>query len=304
MSKTQKKRKLSNDIVIIWNGGSFSPLTKAHVEISNVVCNYMREKINKPVLHYWVPVSEQYEKSSVKTDLIGKDSDLTRLTLLEKGREYLTHKELESTSEFKNIYPINYMISSHEIEEERPVKTFESIEMLKAIVNSNYWTSFDNSCFYIMLGQDNVEQILAGKWKKPFTLLSANIICVPRPFDYIEDYQDFSIKSRVIENLLASLNIEKMLEQEPEGFGDKMDLNITNILECITIIDKPIPMEIITMSSTKVRDLLGKFYKETDPDIKQKIKENINKMIGFETDGYPTIEYIIKNEIYKSKPSV
>lgn len=310
--KISKKQKTTDkSMIFIWSGGAFSPLTKAHVETTRIIATYMHEKTKKPVTVFWVPVSNTYEKESVKTDFIGQDSDFTRLDILEIGRRYLNEN---------NQYPgfINYEISTHEIEESRPVKTYESIQMLKQIVNTKYSVVFDDSCFYIALGQDNIEQILEGKWYKPFTLLSNNLICVPRPFDYDQDYhKEFNIKCRVTEKIINSIDIPKMLEKEPTGFDvlknlhnlhnlynledfeDKSKLNLRNIFECITIIDSPVPQDIITMSSTKLRELIKQYYQSSDEITKKIIEEQIKIFTDYSYDEHYTVfDYIVEHNIY------
>lgn len=45
--------------VIIWTGGSFSPPTRGHIEVANIVATFMREIYDRPVFMFFVPVSNK-----------------------------------------------------------------------------------------------------------------------------------------------------------------------------------------------------------------------------------------------------
>ena len=261
--------------IVIWTGGSFSPPTSGHIEVARIVATYILKLYpSSNVFLYFVPVSKNYSKNSVKNNSIGGDSDGIRLEMLSMATDHLNKTEVSGK--------IKYSVSNLEIEQARSVPTYESIEMLKSKIRENSRKDIPDSSFFISLGQDNVEGIISGKWAMPFTLLSKNIICVPRP---LTDANQTANTSR---QLISKINIENMLIKENITPIPTIDQLISKIL----IVNESIPDAIVNTSSTKLRSKLQEYYKTREHGFISELKTMTLPEI---------IDLIIKNNYYNKK---
>jgi len=143
-------------------GGSFSPPTMAHFEALQAAVQ--RVSGMYPTQHIkglFVPVSIHYNKESVKAV-----SEEDRIAMLEMGTKWLNAYRLSPDLE--------YAVSTHEMEAGRAVPTIESLEILKA--------KDPSGTYFLALGQDNLESLLAGKWKRSQDLVNlVRILYFVRP---------------------------------------------------------------------------------------------------------------------------
>jgi nicotinate (nicotinamide) nucleotide adenylyltransferase len=143
-------------------GGSFSPPTMAHFEALQAAVQQVSGMY--PTQHIkglFVPVSIHYNKGSVKAV-----SEEDRIAMLEMGTKWLNAYRLSPDLE--------YAVSTHEMEAGRAVPTIESLEILKA--------KDPSGIYYLALGQDNLESLLAGKWKRSQDLVNhVRILYFVRP---------------------------------------------------------------------------------------------------------------------------
>lgn len=133
-------------------GGSFSPPTKAHFQALEAAVRHVGDMYpTQHVKGLFVPVSVHYDKESVKIV-----SEADRVAMLEIGVKWLN-----AYSPSPNL---EYAVSTHEIKAKRAVPTIESMKMLiKADPTGTY---------FLALGQDNLESLLAGKWKQSQDLVN------------------------------------------------------------------------------------------------------------------------------------
>lgn len=241
----------SDNPIIISCYGCFSPPSIGHIRVANIVANFIHDLKEQPVIAYFVPVGENYMKESVKTSFIGKDSNLSRKEMLEICCQYLNSRQSR---------PIEFRISDHEMIHPTVLKTYESDEILMDLVRtSNPSCTVPDNNFYIALGQDNIEGILSGYWVNPFTLISKNLICVPRPIDSTSSVGT----AKVIETLQNKFDPEKMSERQALESERERTFDFTELKEKILIVEEHIPVEIMTASSTQLRSNILR-YRQND----------------------------------------
>ncbi len=149
--------------VIIFYGGSFSPPTNGHIIAIQKASRFASEKHpGLTVTGVLVPVSSKYKKSSVQFT----DSDRHRINMLNIVKHWLNEHETSPN--------VRYNVSTHEIDAGAGVPTIDSLLLLK----ERY--GHDN-IYYLVLGQDNLKQIMDKRWKQSNELLSYPIIYIPRP---------------------------------------------------------------------------------------------------------------------------
>lgn len=143
-------------------GGSFSPPTIAHIVALQKAVNHVSAKHpSEKVTGIFVPVSQEYKKNSVKIV-----SETDRLEMLRLAVEWLTAQNTNPN--------ISYSVSSHEMNAKRAVPTIESLEMLIS--------TDPDGIFYLAVGEDNLKDIIAGKWSRSANLISkARILYFSRP---------------------------------------------------------------------------------------------------------------------------
>lgn len=207
--------------IIIWTGGSFSPPTNGHMAIAKICASFMYEKFNRPIAMFFVPVNEGYDKQSVKSKFINYNSNAARIDMLN-----MCVKKLNLEVDQKNI---TFRVTTLEMDYNVNGITCISVEILKAKIRCKNGYISDES-FFISLGQDNVEDILKGKWEDPMNLLTKNIICIPRATKNTDD-------------------VKKYLDDNP------------SITKFITIVTTHIPPVIMTTSSTNVRNKIDEYRK-------------------------------------------
>jgi nicotinate (nicotinamide) nucleotide adenylyltransferase len=149
--------------VILFYGGSFSPPTNGHINAIQKAARFASEKHpGLTVMGVFVPVSSKYKKASVQFT----NSDMHRINMLNILKGWLIAHESSPN--------IKYDVSAHEIEAESGLPTIDSLEILK----DRY--GHDN-IYYLVLGEDNLKQIIEKKWKRSNDLLRNPIIFLPRP---------------------------------------------------------------------------------------------------------------------------
>ena len=294
-TNTYDLRKYTNPIVI-FNGGSFSPPTIAHCMIAKMVSKFLLSSKRRDIVFYFVPVSDKYNKKSVKSEAICADSNTTRKKMIDICAKYLNFSV--------NSKHISFRVSPHEMVEDRDVKTFESIDILKTKIRTSSGISYPDDYFAILLGQDNVSDILAGKWSKPFTLLRNTILCIPRA---VSD-DDLSITPESVMQsfgLLIDTNISKIKEKEQLDenalLGD--DEIKRKILKQI-IVTRKIPSTFVTLSSTKLRSMLTIYYDimnnktELHDVLRKKLIKVSEAMLKHTVKK--VLMYILSNNLYRN----
>lgn len=245
---------------IILNGGSFSPPTCGHIQLADITANDIFTQTRRPVIVYFVPVTSNYGKTSVKSDYIGGNSDKIRVDMLNMCVRYLNYLNKDK--------PIRFFVSTHEIDNTEIKTTYDSLMKLKTLINNGSRNKRLINKFKVLLGIDNVRDVLNGKWEKGYNLIE-HIICIPR-----EGYQALSVDD---------VNLGKLQE-------DKQ-----SILKKITMMNARIPSSISTASSTHLRSILKIYYQK-------QILNNYPKYMIQQLESLTLseiINYILSNNYYK-----
>jgi len=151
---------MSEEILAAWVGGSFSPPTNAHVDVIIAIGAKLKEESQgKPVYIYITPVSQGYNKRSIKCISLEN-----RRALMAAFIEAIQSKAPEGVS---------FILNEYEMNSDVPVITADSLTYLK--------TKLDKTVkLYLAQGQDNIEQILRRKWSKPDILDTYPLLMFPR----------------------------------------------------------------------------------------------------------------------------
>jgi nicotinate (nicotinamide) nucleotide adenylyltransferase len=148
--------------IYVMMGGSYSPPTIAHITALQKAVNHVSTKHpGQAVTGIFVPVSQEYKKNSVKIV-----SEADRLEMLQRAVNWLNENNTNPN--------VSYKVSAHEMNAKRAVPTIESLEMLISTDPSGI--------FYLAVGEDNLKDIIAGKWYRSADLIrQAHILYFSRP---------------------------------------------------------------------------------------------------------------------------
>ncbi len=198
----------------IFYGGSFSPPTNAHIIALKQSAELVHNKHpDLPVIGVFVPVSSNYNKNSVRLP----DSDEHRIQMLKIAAAWLTEHE-ESPN-------IKYEVSDHEIKLGTSVPTIDSLNMFKYIYGHE-------NIFYLLLGEDNMKQILENKWKLSNELLKNPILLLQRPGYNINTSKYPNIISFELHGINANISSTKLRSALKTG-NNISSLTIEPIVEYI-----------------------------------------------------------------------
>ncbi len=199
----------------IFYGGSFSPPTIAHIMALKQVAEVVYEKHPEIVITgVFVPVSSNYNKKSVRLP----DSDKHRLQMLNLAVEWLQGHE--------TIPNIKYEVSDHEIKIGTSVPTIDSLNILKDKFGHEH-------IYYLLIGEDNVRQILEKKWKQSNDLLKNPILLLQRP-GYDSNFSKYpTIFPVELDGINTNISSTKLRAAIRNGSNSLSQLTIPSIIEYI-----------------------------------------------------------------------
>jgi nicotinic acid mononucleotide adenylyltransferase len=158
-------------IPVAWMGGSFSPPTKAHLQVILAIGNTMRE-LHPGKLSYVcvVPVSQKYPKKSIQCATIYQRKHIMDAFIKLVQDEAVAMGILTTEVEFK------FMVYEMNDKKEGGVKTYDSLKILKDIFEPAY--PGKEIKLYIAQGQDNIEKI--KDWYMPEEVKKYPMLVFPR----------------------------------------------------------------------------------------------------------------------------
>ena len=184
---------------IVWIGGSFSPPTVAHYANAKAAIDaFIGGKLgleNSSLVVYFVPLSKDYNKASVKDDCLKStdinkketDSDEHRKAMLgitadDLNEEYADPDKNKNKKIFVKVadLELNWVLDGNNDKglsryargAGGDVNSDISLEVLLEKIRTESPTKTIEGG--ILLGQDNIEQIVTGAWGDPVPFLEKN----------------------------------------------------------------------------------------------------------------------------------
>jgi len=263
--------KYNNPIVIIY-GGTFSPFTMYNLKIVEDITKDIYHKNHglRDVVFYFIPTHDKYNSINISSKYIGGNSNKHRVNMLKIVCEYLNNKN-------KGIY---FRISTNEINEKKPLSTYDSIvQIQKKIIDNN--TIIVNSDIKFILIERHVKEILNGVWENPLSLLSKNIIVIPSSHTHL-----------TIHEFEKEIQMSKMLAKETHLKNkDYLKLLASNkkyLLSKIEIYNK-MNEQILQFTPSNTYNKIQEYYSHTI-NVSELNKYFIPKLLN----------YIIKNKLYNT----
>jgi len=146
---------------VAWMGGSLSPPTSAHANVAKMIGEKLATTAGDLCAVCIVPVSQSYNKASVKEECV---PNVARLEL--------TKALVQALNAENTIENLRFYLSTQEYDREAPVATVDSLAITQTI--------FPSAKIYIAQGQDNIEEIFKRKWTRSDELLGRGFIVYPR----------------------------------------------------------------------------------------------------------------------------
>jgi nicotinic acid mononucleotide adenylyltransferase len=262
-----------NNPLIIMYGGTFSPFTMYNLNIVETITRDIYNKNNglRDIIFYFVPTHDKYKSFNISNKYIGGNSNTERINMLNIVCKHLNREN-------KGIY---YKISTNEINEKKPLTTYDSIiQIQQNIVNNN--KIIVNNDIKVILIERHVKDILNGKWKNALSLLSKNIIVIP------------SIHTQLnIHEFEKEIKLSKMIANEDnmknKEYLKLLSTNKNYILNKLTIYNT-FTKRIFQYSPANTYDKIQEYYKG---------EINLNQLHEYVLPELSN--YILKNNLYKSK---
>lgn len=262
-----------NNPLIIMYGGTFSPFTMYNLNIVETITRDIYNKNNglRDIIFYFVPTHDKYKSFNISNKYIGGNSNTERINMLNIVCKHLNREN-------KGIY---YKISTNEINEKKPLTTYDSIiQIQQNIVNNN--KIIVNNDIKVILIERHVKDILNGKWKNALSLLSKNIIVIPSIHTQL-NIHDFE-KEIKLSKMIA--NEDNMKNKE---YLKLLSTNKNYILNKLTIYNT-FTKRIFQYSPANTYDKIQEYYKG---------EINLNQLHEYVLPELSN--YILKNNLYKSK---
>jgi nicotinic acid mononucleotide adenylyltransferase len=262
-----------NNPLIIMYGGTFSPFTMYNLNIVETITRDIYNKNNglRDIIFYFVPTHDKYKSFNISNKYIGGNSNTERINMLNIVCKHLNREN-------KGIY---YKISTNEINEKKPLTTYDSIiQIQQNIVNNN--KIIVNNDIKVILIERHVKDILNGKWKNALSLLSKNIIVIPSIHTQL-NIHEFE-KEIKLSKIIA--NEDNMKNKE---YLKLLSTNKNYILNKLTIYNT-FTKRIFQYSPANTYDKIQEYYKG---------EINLNQLHEYVIPELSN--YILKNNLYKSK---
>lgn len=292
--------KYGDNPFIVWIGGSFSPPTIGHLFTAKIAIKAFEEGIfddktdvKTSLVIYFVPVSQQYNKKSVKTGCL-PNSDADRMQMLqfvaaelndknEKIFVKVTDLEMKWDGD-QDVISMKRGDSRFERGGDGSVNTDASLKVLLRKIRN--FTNNQNIKGGILFGQDNIEAIVRDDWGDGTPFLNEQLICIPRGDD------SNSIKDKLI-------NMVKK-EDKKELYEQLINKIIVIPTEMITQLEKAEKetnpdFDLSKISSTEVRKLIyGYGYVNADDPSEIELKRQILQIVQPQI-----LDYILDKGLYK-----
>ncbi len=216
---------------IAWMGGSYSPPTTAHFKVAMEMGKFLSGRTSEKIAILIVPVSQAYNKPSVKEACISSED---RLALVSAMVDALN-------TDGEKPPNVTFVLETHEIDKkDAATATIDSLVAVKAKYGAD-------KTYYIAQGQDNIMAILERRWTKSDELLAMyNFLMYPRS----DDGGRLVTKESLVPTMQRALTVES-----PRGFSaiTKSDAQ-DEIINRIHVLSVEFSDD---TSSTKVRDLIA-----------------------------------------------
>ena len=293
---------------IVWIGGSFSPPTIGHLFTAKIAIKAFEDKIFDKIFDktdvktslviYFVPVSEQYNKKSVKTDCL-PNSDEDRMKMLQLVAAELNGKndkifvkvtDLEMKwDEDQDVITMKNSNDRFKRGKDGSVNTDASLKVLLHKIRN--FTDNQNIKGGVLFGQDNIEAIVQDKWGDGTPFLEEQLICIPRGGD----------SNSIINNLINMVNIEDK-KGLYKGLIEKIIVISTDTITQLEKAEKVTnpDFDLSKISSTEVRKLLyGYGYGNADDPSEIELKRQILQIVQPQI-----LDYILDKGLYKPEKSI